>query len=86
MTNEVEKKVRAIEEKLKEIESTDALGFDAVEMCLVPDMVISAKFKVPDFEKYKGTNDPKTHVRAYCQKMVSYSNDVRFLMHFSKIH
>ncbi|XP_050914741.1 uncharacterized protein LOC127129632 [Lathyrus oleraceus] len=33
-TNEVERKVKAIEEKLKAIWSTDVLGFDVAEMCL----------------------------------------------------
>ncbi|XP_050909396.1 uncharacterized protein LOC127123192 [Lathyrus oleraceus] len=64
------------------MESTDALGLDAVEMCLVPGVVIPAKFKVPDFEKYKGSNDPRTHIRAYCHKMAAYSDDDTLLMHF----
>lgn len=50
-TNEVEKKVRAIEEKLKVMDNTDALGLDVAEMCLVLGVVIPTKFKVPDFEK-----------------------------------
>lgn len=55
--NEVEKKVKVTEEKLKAMEESDALGLDAAEMCLVPRVVILAKFKVPEFEKYKGTSD-----------------------------
>ena len=66
--------VRAIEEKLKAMETINALGLDAVEMCLAPGMVIPAKFKVPNFEKYKGASDPR--------KMVAYSHDDRLLMHF----
>lgn len=80
-TNEVEKKVRAIEEKLKAMESIDALGLDAVEICLVSGVVIPTIFKVPDFKKYKGTSDPRTHIRTYCRKMAAYSNDDRLLMH-----
>lgn len=78
VTNEVEKKVRAIGEKLKAMESTNVLGLDAAEMCLVNGVVIPAKFKVPDFEKNKGTSDPRTHIRAYCRKMTAYSNDSDF--------
>lgn len=74
-TNKVEKKVRAIKEKLKTMKNNDALGLEATVMCLVPSVVIPAKFKVPNFEKYKGASDPRTHVRAYCQKMTAYSND-----------
>ncbi|XP_050916256.1 uncharacterized protein LOC127131373 [Lathyrus oleraceus] len=81
-TNKVERKVKAIEEKLKAMGSTDILGLDAAEMCLVPGVIIPAKFKVPDFEKYKGNSDPRTHIRAYCRKMAAYSSDDQLLMHF----
>ncbi|XP_050908581.1 uncharacterized protein LOC127122258 [Lathyrus oleraceus] len=66
------------------MESTDALGLDTAEMCLVPGVVIPSKFKVPDFEKYKGNSDPMTHIRAYCRKMVAYSSGDRLLMHFPR--
>ncbi|XP_050896412.1 uncharacterized protein LOC127103178 [Lathyrus oleraceus] len=69
-TNEVERKVKAIEENLWAMGSTDVLSLDAEEMCLVPGVIIPAKFKVPNFEKYKGNSDPMTHIRAYCQKML----------------
>lgn len=48
----------------------------------MPSLVILTKFKDPYFEKYKGTSDPKTQIRAYCRKMDVYSNDDRLLMHF----
>lgn len=80
--NEVEKKVKSIEDKLKSVESIDTLGLDAVEMCLVPNIVIPAKFKIPDFEKYKGASDPRSHIRANCHKMTAYSYNDRLLMHF----
>ncbi|XP_050909058.1 uncharacterized protein LOC127122819 [Lathyrus oleraceus] len=76
------KKVKAIEEKLKAMESTDALGLDAAEICLVPGVVISSKFKVLDFEKYKENSDPKNHIREYCQNMAAYSSDDLLLMIF----
>lgn len=63
---EVEKKVHAIEEKLKAMEGSNTLGLDAAEKCLVPVVRIPAKFKVPDFEKYKGASDPRTHIWSYC--------------------
>ncbi|XP_050889623.1 uncharacterized protein LOC127094905 [Lathyrus oleraceus] len=81
-TNEVERKVKAIEEKLKAMGNTDVLGLDAAEMCLVLEVTISAKFKVPDFEKYKGNSDPRTHIKAYCRKMTAYSSDDQLLMNF----
>lgn len=60
--NEVEKKVKAIEEKLRAMEGSDALGLDAAEMYFVLGVVILAKFKVPDFEKKNGSCDPRTHI------------------------
>lgn len=36
------------------MEGSDALGLYTVEMCLVPGVVIPAKFKVLDFESIKG--------------------------------
>ena len=74
-TNEVEKKVKAIEENLRAVQSTNCLGLDAAEMCFVPGVIIPTKFKVPDFEKYKGASDPGTYVRAYHRKMATYSDD-----------
>ncbi|MCI72550.1 gag-protease polyprotein, partial [Trifolium medium] len=44
---------RALEERLKAVEGFSAYGVDALDICLVPDVVIPPKFKVPDFEKYK---------------------------------
>ncbi|XP_050889260.1 uncharacterized protein LOC127094476 [Lathyrus oleraceus] len=84
-TNEVERMVKAIEEKLKAMGNTDVLGLDAAEMCLVLGVIIPTKFKVPDFEKYKGNSNPMTHIRAYCRKMPAYSSDDQLLMLFSKI-
>ena len=82
----MEKKVKAIEENLKAMESTDVLGIDAAQMCLVPGVIIPAKFKVPDFEKYKGASDPIIHIRPHCRKTAAYSDNDRLLMHFFKIH
>ena len=47
---------------------------------MVPDVVIPPKFKVPDFNKYKGTTCPKNHLKMYCQKMGAYSRDEKLLM------
>ena len=52
------------------------------ELCLVPDMVIPPKFKVPDFNKYKGATGPKNHLKMYCRKMGAYAKDEKLLMHF----
>ena len=52
------------------------------ELYLVPDIVIPLKFKVPEFDKYKGTTCPKNHLKVYCRKMGAYAKDEKLLMHF----
>ena len=52
------------------------------ELYLVPDVVIPSKFKVPDFDRYKGTTCPKNHLKMYCRKMGAYAKDEKLLMHF----
>ena len=48
-----------IEEMLRVIEGGGDYSFaDMAELCLVPDVVIPSKFKVPDFDKYKETTCP----------------------------
>ena len=71
------------EERLHTIEGGGNYAFaDMAELCLVPDMVIPPKFKVPDFDKYKGTTCPKNHLKMYCRKMGAYAKDEKLLMHF----
>ena len=53
-----------------------------VELCLVLDIAVPPKFKVPDFYKYKGTTCPKNHLKMYCRKMGAYTKDELLLMHF----
>jgi len=51
-------------------------GFgDAVGLCLVSDVIIPPKFKVHEFEKYKGTLCPKNHLTMYCRRMATHAND-----------
>lgn len=52
------KRFHGLEEKFKATEVHETPGLDVVDMCLVPGLVILQKFKVPDFEKYKGVDCP----------------------------
>src|SRR3954462_9062734 len=51
-------------------------------MRFVPGSVTSAKFKVPDFDKYKGITCPETRLRSYCRKMAAHAENEPLLMHF----
>ena len=72
-----------IEERLRAIEGGGDHAFaNMVELCLVPDVVIPYKFKMPDFNKYKGITCPENHLKMYCQKMGACVKDEKLLMHF----
>ena len=63
-------------------------GFDiydpveAVEICLVPNVVAPKKFSVPKFVKYMGMECPNTHLRSYYNKMVEVIRYEKLLIHF----
>jgi len=44
--------------------------------------MVIPKFKVSDFDKYKGTTCPKNHLKMYCRKMGAYAKDEKLLIHF----
>ena len=59
----------------------DLKSVDLRELCLVPDLVISPKFKTPKFEKYDGTKCPKNHLATYCHKMAGHYHNEDLLIH-----
>jgi len=75
-------KLEVLEERLRVIEEANVREFgDAVRLCFVPDVVIPPKFKVLEFEKYKGATCPKSHLTMYCRKMVAHAHDEKLLTH-----
>ncbi|GAU40821.1 hypothetical protein TSUD_398050, partial [Trifolium subterraneum] len=79
--DEAAQKYKALEERLKAIEGFSAFGIDALDMCLVPDVVVPPKFKTPDFEKYKGLQCPKIHLKRFCTKMSAHITNEKLMMH-----
>lgn len=57
------------------------IGVDALETCLVPDVVIPYKFKVLEFENYKVLDCPRNHLRKFCRKMAAYAFDKKLMIH-----
>ena len=43
--------------------------------------MVIPKFKVLDFDKYKGATCLKNHLKMYCQKMGEYAKDEELLIH-----
>ena len=53
-------KLDHLEERLRAIEGGEDYAFaNLEELFLVPNIITLPKFKVPDFDKYKGTTCPK---------------------------
>jgi len=55
--------------EMKALRGKDAVGQNMYEFCLVPNVVVPPKFKVPDFNKYKGNTCPKVHLTMFSRKM-----------------
>ena len=76
-------KLDHIEERLRVVEGGGSYAFaNTAELCLVTNIVIPPKFKVSEFNKYKGTTCPNNHLKMYCKKMGAYTKDQKLLMHF----
>src|ERR1051325_934675 len=72
---------KELAEQVRELRGKNVVGLSAADMCLVPDVVIPPKFKVPDFEKYKGVSCPDTHLRMYCRKMAAHVKNSKLMIH-----
>jgi hypothetical protein len=76
-------KLVALEQRMRAFEGLHLYDpIKAAEMCLVPNVVIPKKFRVPEFIKYMGTQCPITHLKAYCNKMAEVVDDEKLLIHF----
>jgi len=73
----------ALEERIRAVKGNHLCDLvKAVNMCLVPNVVIPKKFRVSEFIKYTGTQCLVTHLKAYCNKMVEVVDDEKLLIHF----
>ena len=73
-SNEAQRKLELIEERLKVVEGYDVYGLvDTYKMSLVSDLVLPPKFKVPTFDKYDGTKCPSAHLYMYYRKMTGHT-------------
>nr|KYP41707.1 hypothetical protein KK1_036921 [Cajanus cajan] len=70
-----------LEERLKVVEGCSYDIGEAVNLCLVLDIEFPPKFKVPEFDKSKGTSCPKNHMTMYYRKMTLYARNDKLLIH-----
>ncbi|XP_050915560.1 uncharacterized protein LOC127130632 [Lathyrus oleraceus] len=79
LTNSDVERLHALEERVRAMDMNDNLRHN---MCLVLGLVIPPKFKVPNFEKYKGDNCPRNHLVMFFQKMASHTHDDKLMIHY----
>lgn len=78
---EVKENMQLLEKKFRDLKGDHVFGSAAKEMCLVSGLVIPAKFKTPDFDKYKGHTCPKSHLIMYYRKMAAHVEDDKLMIH-----
>ena len=54
---------------------------DAIELSLVPGLIIPHNFKTLTFDKYDGTKCPTTHLTMYYRKMLAYTDNDKLLIY-----
>ena len=75
-------KLDHLEERLRAIEGGEDYAFaNLEELFLVPNIITPPKFKVLDFDEYKGTTCPKNHLKMYYRKMGACAKDEELLIH-----
>ncbi|RDX77616.1 hypothetical protein CR513_42235, partial [Mucuna pruriens] len=72
---------QSLEERLQVVEGKNSYGLEAADLCVVPDVGLSADFKTLEFDKYKGSSCPRVHLAMYCRKMAAYIYDNKVLIH-----
>jgi len=71
-----------IKREMKALRGKDAFGQNVQELFLVPNVMVPPKFKVPDFDKYKGNTCPRFHLTMYERMMSTQAHGDRVLVHF----
>jgi len=73
--DELQEKYDEMQREMRALRGKEIFGKTAYDLCLVPNVQIPHRFKVPDFEKYKGNSCPKDHLTIYARKMAAYAKD-----------
>ncbi|XP_050915027.1 uncharacterized protein LOC127129979 [Lathyrus oleraceus] len=71
-----------MQREINALRGKDLFGKTASELSLVHNVQILPKFKVPDFEKYKGNSFPQIHLVMYARKMSTQTDNHQLLIHY----
>ncbi|XP_031376024.1 uncharacterized protein LOC116190475 [Punica granatum] len=78
---EQERRMKRMEEMMKALQESDS-RYDTsyLDLNLFPNMRLPPKIKIPDFDKYDGTTDPKPHLQGYRNRMMPYWGYEQFMI------
>ncbi|XP_039022209.1 uncharacterized protein LOC120154574 [Hibiscus syriacus] len=78
----MEENIKILEDQIKMVKGdNDYYGVDAMELSLVPNLVLPPKFKVPELEKFDENSCPSAQITMFCQKMTEYRGNDQLLIH-----
>jgi len=80
--DELQEKYEIMNREIRALRGKETPKKNVCDLCLVPNVQIPHKFKLPDFEKYKGTSCPKDHLTMYVRKMSTYAHNHQVLIHY----
>ncbi|XP_060202130.1 uncharacterized protein LOC132630577 [Lycium barbarum] len=75
----MEKKMEELLER-SNMSARKATGLRYDELCMHPDMTLPKGFKIPKFEMFNGTENPKAHLRSYCDQLVGVKKNEPLIM------
>lgn len=78
--NDLREKYDEMHREMRALRGKEKFGKTAYDLCLVPNVQIPHKFKIPDFEKYKGNSCPEEHLKMYVRRMYAYARDNQVLI------
>ncbi|RDX84827.1 hypothetical protein CR513_34059, partial [Mucuna pruriens] len=67
---------------LRAIKKVDCYGFNVIDLCLVPNVVILPKFNLFKFDRYRGDTCLKNHLTMYYRKILSCTHNNKLLIYF----
>ncbi|PKI45794.1 hypothetical protein CRG98_033801 [Punica granatum] len=76
-----ERRMKKMEETIRALQASDPRHSTSyLDSSLFPGMLLLLKVKMPKFEKYDGTKDPRHHLRHYHTKMLQYWDYEQFVV------
>jgi hypothetical protein len=80
--DDLQEKYDEMQREMRALRGKKVFGKSAYDLCLVSNVQIPHKFKVPEFEKYKGNSCPEEHLTMYVRKMYAYAKDDLVLIYY----